>query len=108
MQVLLITFLAVLILTPFLFSMSRELKKLDSLKDELERYEEIPETRNFTRRWLFGWQLSIQRAMHRAMVNTFSDKLTSFLFRLSGYFFLLMIVVMWIFFALFVASSFAN
>jgi hypothetical protein len=96
----LITFIALLLLTPLLFVTGRVLVRMKSVKASLEAFEQDPSQASFTDKWILGWQIGLQRKMTRWSYNAFGDRFISFYYRMAGYFFLLMVVAIWTFFLL--------
>lgn len=105
MPVLISTFVAGLILTPLLYSMGRELVRMESINAALDEFEAAPEDASFTRNWIFGWRFSSQRRVLRGAANALGERLVSGFFRLAGAFFLLVMVALWMAFFFLLVNS---
>ena len=91
------TLVSALILTPLLFVLGRVLVRIRSVNESLEAFEKDPSQASFTDRWLLGWQIGLQRKMMRWSTKAFGDRFISFYYRLAGWFFLVMLALIWIF-----------
>ena len=100
MSPIVITFIALLLLTPLLYVTGSVLVRMRSVKESMEAFERDPSQASFTDKWILGWQLGVQRTVTRWSYNAFGDRFISFYYRLAGYLFLLLALAMWAVFIL--------
>lgn len=81
-----------LLLMVLLISFGLQLLGARSFAAALDEYEKNPNKRTFTKRFIFGWQFSLQRKMARASIKALGNTFVTLFYRVAGAFFLIVAV----------------